>query len=142
MISVEKIIQDIWIISEAGAVLYHRVFDKNVDDNTCSDAGTRKCVVEYERRAKILPGQGELKAVKNEKCMGSMWAEEINMVCNSIGDCGVSINYLEGEGFNELNELITKTKRLKEDSLFRLIKNYKYQEFGETELFGDQLQLF
>ena len=32
MISVEKIIQDIWIISEAGAVLYHRVFDKNVDE--------------------------------------------------------------------------------------------------------------
>ena len=28
----EKIIQDIWIISEAGAVLYHRVFDKNVDE--------------------------------------------------------------------------------------------------------------
>lgn len=32
MISVEKIIQDIWIISEAGAVLYHRVFDKSVDE--------------------------------------------------------------------------------------------------------------
>lgn len=32
MISVEKIIQDIWIISEAGAVLYHRVFDKKVDE--------------------------------------------------------------------------------------------------------------
>ncbi|MFW9942015.1 MAG: hypothetical protein ACFFFT_13310 [Candidatus Thorarchaeota archaeon] len=28
----EKIIQDIWIISEAGAVLYHRVFDKKVDE--------------------------------------------------------------------------------------------------------------
>ncbi len=32
MIFVEKIIQDIWIISEAGAVLYHRVFDKSVDE--------------------------------------------------------------------------------------------------------------
>ncbi|MFX1346235.1 MAG: hypothetical protein ACFFAI_14075 [Promethearchaeota archaeon] len=28
----EKIIQDIWIINEAGAVLYHRVFDKKVDE--------------------------------------------------------------------------------------------------------------
>ncbi|MBY8983855.1 MAG: hypothetical protein KGD65_02190 [Candidatus Lokiarchaeota archaeon] len=28
----EKVIQDIWIISEAGAVLYHRVFDKKVDE--------------------------------------------------------------------------------------------------------------
>lgn len=28
----EKVIQDIWIISEAGAVLYHRVFDKRVDE--------------------------------------------------------------------------------------------------------------
>jgi len=28
----EKIIQDIWIINEAGAVLYHRVFNKTVDE--------------------------------------------------------------------------------------------------------------
>ena len=32
MILVEKVIQDIWIISESGAVLYHRVFDKKVDE--------------------------------------------------------------------------------------------------------------
>ena len=32
MISIEKVIQDIWIISEAGTVLFHRVFDKKVDE--------------------------------------------------------------------------------------------------------------
>lgn len=32
MISVEKIIQDIWILNDAGAVLYHRVFGKNLDE--------------------------------------------------------------------------------------------------------------
>ena len=32
MISVEKIIQDIWILNDAGAVLYHRVFEKSVDE--------------------------------------------------------------------------------------------------------------
>ncbi|TKJ23646.1 MAG: hypothetical protein CEE43_03005 [Promethearchaeota archaeon Loki_b32] len=32
MISVEKVIQDIWILNDAGAVLYHRIFNKNVDD--------------------------------------------------------------------------------------------------------------
>jgi hypothetical protein len=32
VILVEKVIQDIWIINEAGAVLYHRVFDKKVDE--------------------------------------------------------------------------------------------------------------
>ena len=32
MISVEKIIQDIWILNKAGAVLYHRVFEKNLDE--------------------------------------------------------------------------------------------------------------
>ncbi|MHA1991988.1 MAG: hypothetical protein ACW98A_13540 [Candidatus Hodarchaeales archaeon] len=32
VIAVEKVIQDIWIISEAGVVLYHRVFDKKVDE--------------------------------------------------------------------------------------------------------------
>jgi len=30
--SVEKVIQDIWIISDAGTVLFHRVFDKKVDE--------------------------------------------------------------------------------------------------------------
>ncbi len=28
----EKVIQDIWILNDAGAVLYHRVFDKKVDE--------------------------------------------------------------------------------------------------------------
>jgi len=28
---VEKVIQDIWVLNEAGAVLYHRVFEKNLD---------------------------------------------------------------------------------------------------------------
>ncbi|MFX1419788.1 MAG: hypothetical protein ACFE9N_12785 [Promethearchaeota archaeon] len=28
----EKIIQDIWILNNAGAVLYHRVFDKKFDE--------------------------------------------------------------------------------------------------------------
>jgi len=32
VISVEKIIQDIWILNDAGAVLYHRVFEKSVDE--------------------------------------------------------------------------------------------------------------
>ena len=32
VISMEKVIQDIWILNDAGAVLYHRVFDKNVDE--------------------------------------------------------------------------------------------------------------
>jgi len=32
VISVEKVIQDIWILSEAGIVLYHRVYDKKVDE--------------------------------------------------------------------------------------------------------------
>jgi hypothetical protein len=28
----EKIIQDIWILNDAGAVLFHRVFDKKLDE--------------------------------------------------------------------------------------------------------------
>ena len=32
MISVEKIIQDIWILNDAGAVLFHRVLEKKVDE--------------------------------------------------------------------------------------------------------------
>ena len=28
----EKVIQDIWILNDAGAVLYHRVFDKKIDE--------------------------------------------------------------------------------------------------------------
>ena len=32
MISVEKVIQDIWILSDAGAVLFNRVLDKKVDE--------------------------------------------------------------------------------------------------------------
>jgi hypothetical protein len=29
---VEKIIQDIWILNEAGTVLFHRVFEKKIDE--------------------------------------------------------------------------------------------------------------
>lgn len=32
MISVEKVIQDIWILNDAGAVLFNRVLDKKVDE--------------------------------------------------------------------------------------------------------------
>ncbi len=28
----EKIIQDIWVLNDAGAVLFHRVFDKKIDE--------------------------------------------------------------------------------------------------------------
>jgi hypothetical protein len=32
VISVEKIIQDIWVLNDAGAVLFHRILDKQVNE--------------------------------------------------------------------------------------------------------------
>ena len=32
MITLVKVLQDIWILTEAGIVIYHRVFDEKVDD--------------------------------------------------------------------------------------------------------------
>ena len=66
-------------------------------ESICATANTQ-CVVGYEGKI------GEkTKAVKNQECLNPGWANSMNNVCISLGDCGSKINYLDIEGYNEVS---------------------------------------
>ena len=62
-------------------------------ESLCSMAST-ECVVKYEKKL-----GGDKKCVENCHCLGAGWEEEMNEMCNLIGDCGSKKNYLGFEGY-------------------------------------------
>ena len=73
-------------------------------ESICATANTQ-CVVGY--KGKI----GEsTKAVENQECLNPGWANAMNNVCISLGDCGSKINYLDAEGYNEVSVAKGKKK--------------------------------
>jgi len=57
-------------------------------NNICNIANT-KCVVQYETGA--LTGF-QSKPTKNKECLEDSWAEKMNNICTSLGDCGAYVN--------------------------------------------------
>jgi hypothetical protein len=64
-------------------------------ESICSTVNT-ECVVEYEKKL----GSSK-KCVENCHCLSASWEDEMNEVCISLGDCGISVNYIEVEGYND-----------------------------------------
>ena len=62
-------------------------------ESLCSIANNI-CTVKYEKKI----GKDK-KCVENCKCLGAGWLDEMNTICNSIGDCGSNKNYLGFEGY-------------------------------------------
>ncbi len=55
---------------------------------TCS-AGSAKCIVEFEKG--LIGGE---KCKENCECLTDEWAEKMNQVCISLGDCGGYMNFI------------------------------------------------
>lgn len=62
-------------------------------ESLCSIASTT-CIVKYEKKL-----TGSKKCVENCECLGAGWEEDMNNICNSIGDCGSKQNYLGFQGY-------------------------------------------
>lgn len=72
----------------------------------CSRA-TTSCTVTYEKG--VL--DGEWKCAHNCYCLEERWQTKMQAVCESLGDCGATTNYLGYQGYNDADELITKSKK-------------------------------
>ncbi len=57
-------------------------------EGICKTASAQ-CIVEYEKGL-----FGSKKPVENEECLEKEWAEKMNLVCSSMGDCGGYVNWL------------------------------------------------
>ncbi len=62
-------------------------------ESLCSMA-TTQCIVKYEKKL-----GGDKECVENCECLAAGWEEDMNNICNSIGDCGDKKNYLGFEGY-------------------------------------------
>jgi len=62
-------------------------FWNNGDASTICSLGNSKCVVEYEKG--LISNK---KPVKNKECLEDSYAQSMNRICTSIGDCGAYFN--------------------------------------------------
>ena len=66
-------------------------------EDICS-AASEECVVVYETSL-----TGDKECVENCHCIGG-WETRKQIECKALGDCGVKVNYIGQEGFNEDDE--------------------------------------
>ena len=118
------------IIEDAGGICvpkYSPGFDfwststKDNPSQTC-EIGSKKCVVKYIRGIEVSGEKKDWETDKNEECdpEGSghtTWLNNRNMICISLGDCGMSLNYLGYKGFYDEDEIIDKSGRLDKEEL-------------------------
>ncbi len=58
--------------------------------------GNAKCLVTYETTS-----LGKKQCVKNCECLTDAWAQSMNNVCISLGDCGDKTNWVGSEGYTK-----------------------------------------
>lgn len=68
----------------------------------------KQCVVTYETGL-----FGDKKCVSGCECLADDWEAKMNLMCVSLGDCGISTNYIGVEGFH--NESAITTSKIKAD---------------------------
>lgn len=110
-------------------------YEADSDAGDICELGNQKCVVEYERElkegdiigaaAELLGGGAEKtgwKVVKNAHCLTSQWKNQANLLCTSLGDCGASLNYLDYDGYYDINDLYDLGKNVDEEELKDALK--------------------
>jgi hypothetical protein len=120
-----------WVVSETGGLcvpLYSPGFDDGVDENTCSDIGSTRCIVTFERGTQGLNifKKSKWDSVENKQCDPSYagfggWVISRNMICNAIGDCGMAMNYIGEEGFYNQEDIVVTSGRLDKGELQQLL---------------------
>jgi len=75
-------------------------------EGICSRASTL-CIVEYEKG--FVDWEGSY-PTKNRECLTNEWAENMNEICMSLGDCGSKVNLIGREGYHS-GEAVIKGKR-------------------------------
>ena len=99
----------------------------NADIENQCEIGNARCTVEYERGADILGitlHGSNWEIVKNEKCdpkEGGQkfinWRKNLNDYCRSLGDCGLTTNYLGETSYNDWDDLIKSSSKLDAEEL-------------------------
>jgi len=95
--------------SGAGLTRYSTSLTDGFDDNLCSKLMPKSCTVYYRKDF-----WGSWKCEENCDCEEDEFAEKMNDLCVSLGDCGSSVNYI-GEGTNNIVIRGKKGKELDSD---------------------------
>ena len=73
--------------------------------NSCGVA-SRQCVVLYQAGVgNNWRVKGKILCLDDDGKLVETWAEDINNACAALGDCGMSVNYVGKEGYNDIAEL-------------------------------------
>ncbi|MCX6746920.1 MAG: hypothetical protein NTU63_02175 [Candidatus Pacearchaeota archaeon] len=70
--------------------------------------GSAQCIVKYERGLIDKWGKKPWKPIENKECLEAAWANKMNDICMSLGDCGSKVNYIGQEGYK--NKDVVKTQ--------------------------------
>ncbi len=70
---------------------------------------SRQCVVTYKKRftEASIKVDGEITCLDDDGELVTSWTSEMNNLCTAMGDCGISVNYNEQEGDDDINDLFT-----------------------------------
>jgi hypothetical protein len=79
-------------------------WEDGTDAESICARGTIKCKVTYD---KGLFGD-DYDCKKNCFCLTQEWKDLVSNTCSALGDCGVSVNYIGQEGYNEEVDLFKK----------------------------------
>jgi len=87
-------------------------------ESMCSMAST-ECVVQYETailgKWTVSGGEENITCLDNEENLVEDWAEKRINLCRALGDCGISKNYINVDGYyDDIEDLFTITGNLTE----------------------------
>ncbi len=76
--------------------------DNSWGDSIC-DQASKKCTVEWEEGL-----IGDKKCVNGCECITDGWEDDMNKVCESLGDCGSKTNYIGVDGYYDSSAFYSK----------------------------------
>ena len=79
-------------------------WEETTDAEAICARASIKCKVTYDKG--LFEDNYDCK--KNCFCLTQEWKDYVSGICSSLGDCGVSVNYINQEGYNEQSELFQK----------------------------------
>jgi len=80
-------------------------WESESDADSICESATVQCTIYYEEGVLDDDPECVQDSFSGEACLcdkdEQAWRDSLNQVCTSLGDCGISVNYINQEGFNE-----------------------------------------
>ncbi len=96
-----------WISTSSGTMCVPKYspgfnfWEEGGDAKDICSTGNTQCIVSFEKNKGLLGiGEGGEECIDNCECLTTVWENQMRNVCNSLGDCGGTANYIGIPGYN------------------------------------------